>query len=951
MGKEKIIIRGARAHNLKSINLELPRDKLIVITGLSGSGKSSLAFDTIYAEGQRRYVESLSAYARQFLGLMEKPDLDYIDGLSPAISIEQRTARRNPRSTVGTITEIYDYLRLLFARIGKPFCYNCGRVIKSQTVDQIVDRIMGYDSGEKLVIFAPVVRGRKGEFKKIFEDALKSGFVRLRIDGELKRIEEAAALSINKQKRHDLDIIVDRVVLKDESRKRIAESVEAAGMLTEGLVGVIREDKTEELFSKKLACLHCNLSYPELQPRIFSFNSPYGACTECTGLGIKMEFDPDLIIPDKSLSFNEGAIATLAPRSSWARNTFNAFAKHFNISPDEAISSIPEDIYKELLYGTDEELDFVHNHADGKGRWEYKSKYEGVVKNLERRHRETKSENMREWMQEFMKMITCPVCGGKRLKKESLAVKIMDHSIIDVTEMTVEKGVEFFEDLRLTEREQLIARQIIKEIKARLLFLNNVGIGYLSLDRKAETLSGGEAQRIRLATQIGSGLVGVLYILDEPTIGLHQRDNGRLLETLRHLRDLGNTLIIVEHDEQTIESADYVVDMGPGAGEHGGEVVACGIPADIKKNPSSITGKYLNREMRIPLPEKRRSGNGNFLSLKGVREHNLKAIDVNFPLGTFIAVTGVSGSGKSSLINDVLYPVLANRLNMAKLNQGAYNDIEGTDQLDKVISIDQSPIGRTPRSNPSTYTGVFTPIRELFSSLPESKVRGYLPGRFSFNVQGGRCENCGGGGAIRIEMNFLPDIYVTCDVCRGKRYNRETLEVKYKRKNITDVLNMTVEEALDFFRNVPQIKRKLETLHEVGLGYIRLGQPATTLSGGEAQRVKLSSELSKRSTGKTFYLLDEPTSGLHFDDVNKLLMVLQRFVDNGNTVLVIEHNLDVVKNADYIIDLGPEGGEKGGEVIACGTPEEIAAAEVSYTGSYLKPFLRQFALQTGETGQ
>jgi excinuclease ABC subunit A len=808
---------------------------------------------------------------------------------------------------------------------------------------------MGYDIGEKLVIFAPVVRGRKGEFKKIFEDAFKSGFVRLRIDGELKRIEEAAALSINKQKRHDLDIIVDRVVLKDENRKRIAESVEAAGMLTEGLVGVIRGDKTEELFSKKLACIHCNLSYPEIQPRIFSFNSPYGACTECTGLGVKMEFDPDLIIPDKSLSFNEGAIATLAPRSSWARNTFNAFARHFSISADEAISNIPEDIYKELLYGTDEELDFVHNHADGKGRWEYKSKYEGVVKNLERRYRETKSEDMREWMQEFMKEITCPACGGKRLRKESLAINIMDHSIIDVTEMTVEKGVAFFEGLHLTEREEIIARQIIKEIKARLSFLNNVGIGYLSLDRKAETLSGGEAQRIRLATQIGSGLVGVLYILDEPTIGLHQRDNGRLLETLRHLRDLGNTLIIVEHDEQTIESADYVVDLGPGAGEHGGEVVACGIPEEIKRNPSSITGRYLNRDIQIPLPEKRRSGNGNFLSLKGVREHNLKDINVDFPLGVFIAVTGVSGSGKSSLINDVLYPALANRLNMARLNQGDYTDIEGTDQLDKVISIDQSPIGRTPRSNPSTYTGVFTPIRELFSSLPESKVRGYLPGRFSFNVQGGRCENCGGGGEIRIEMNFLPDIYVTCDVCKGKRYNRETLEVRYKRKNITDVLNMTVEEALDFFRNIPQIKRKLETLHEVGLGYIRLGQPATTLSGGEAQRVKLSAELSKRSTGKTFYLLDEPTSGLHFDDVNKLLLVLQRFVDNGNTVLVIEHNLDVVKNADYIVDLGPEGGEKGGKVIACGTPEEIVDVEVSYTGSYLMPFLRQFPLQAGET--
>ncbi len=943
MGKNTIIIRGARAHNLKSINLELPRDKIIVLTGLSGSGKSSLAFDTIYAEGQRRYVESLSAYARQFLGLMEKPDVDYIEGLSPAISIEQRTTRKNPRSTVGTITEIYDYLRLLFARIGKPYCYKCGKEIKSQTVDQIVDRIMGYTPGERLVLFAPVVRGRKGEFKKIFEDALKSGFVRVRVDGEVKRVEDAAELNLDKQKRHSIEIIVDRIVLKNENRKRIAESVDTASVLTDGLVGILREDKTEELFSKKLACVYCGISYPEIQPRMFSFNSPYGACPECMGLGLKLEFNPDLIIPDRTLSFNEGAIVTFLPRSAWARDSFEAFAKHFHISPDMPVTKIPEDVYKKLLYGTEEELSFVHTYVDGKGRWEYRSKFEGVIRNLERRYRETKSEGMREWMEDFMKEITCPACTGKRLRKESLSVRIADRSIIDITEQTVDIGIEFFNDLKLTDREMTIAHQIIKEIKARLSFLRNVGIGYLSLDRKAETLSGGEAQRIRLATQIGSGLVGVLYILDEPTIGLHQRDNKRLLDTLFHLRDIGNTLIIVEHDEQTINSADYIVDLGPGAGEKGGRIVAEGTPEEIKKNKDSLTGKYLNREITIPVPNKRRNGNNNHLILRGVREHNLKNIDVCFPLGCFIAVTGVSGSGKSSLVNDVLYPVLAGRLNMAHLNEGEYTDIEGIEHLDKVINIDQSPIGRTPRSNPATYTGVFTPIRELFSSLPESKIRGYQPGRFSFNVQGGRCENCGGGGTIRIEMNFLPDVYVTCDVCKGRRYNRETLEVKYKGENITDVLDMTVEVAYSFFKNIPQIKRKLATLKEVGLGYIRLGQPATTLSGGEAQRVKLSSELAKRSTGKTFYILDEPTSGLHFDDVKKLLAVLQRFVDNGNTVLVIEHNLDIVKNADYIIDLGPEGGNNGGKIIAEGSPEEIAESDYSFTGYYLKPFLSEFA--------
>jgi excinuclease ABC subunit A len=936
-----IVIRGARAHNLKSIDLDLPRDKLIVITGLSGSGKSSLAFDTIYAEGQRRYVESLSAYARQFLGLMEKPDVDLIEGLSPAISIEQRTAAKNPRSTVGTITEIYDYLRLLFARVGRPHCYVCGREIHSVTTDQIIGRITTYAAGERIIILAPMVRGRKGEYKKLISDARASGFVRLRIDGAIMRIEEAVNLSLDKNKWHSIDIVVDRMVIKAENRKRIAEGVETASSLADGIVGVIRESGNEELFSKKLACVKCGVSYPDLQPRMFSFNSPYGACTECDGLGVKLEFDPYLIIPDRSLSFNEGAILTMSPTSTWTRDLFLAFARHYSISADDPIETIPEQTFQKLLYGTRELVRFVHANADGRGRWEYNSRYEGIIRNLERRYRETKSDAVRNWMEEFMKEIQCPICGGKRLRKESLSVRIAGRSIIEITELPVDEEIEFFESLSLTEKEQLIAQKIVKEILARLSFLRNVGIGYLSLDRKAETLSGGEAQRIRLATQIGSGLVGVLYILDEPTIGLHQRDNSRLLDTLFRLRDSGNTLIVVEHDEQTIESADHVVDLGPGAGEDGGRIVAEGTPEEIKKNRNSLTGKYLNHELTIPLPKERRKGSGKTLVLRGAKEHNLKRIDVRFPLGNFIAVTGVSGSGKSSLVNDLLYPALANQLRRTNLREGSYTRIEGTKHIDKVIDIDQSPIGRTPRSNPATYTGVFTPIRELFASLPESKMRGYKPGRFSFNVEGGRCENCGGDGTIRIEMNFLPDIYITCDVCKGKRYNVETLEIRYRGKNISDVLSMTVDEAFEFFTKIPQIKKKLFTLKEVGLGYIRLGQPATTLSGGEAQRVKLSSELSKRSTGKTFYILDEPTSGLHFDDVKKLLFVLQRFVDNGNTVLVIEHNLDVVKSADYIIDLGPEGGAEGGTIVATGTPEEIAKNERSYTGMYLKPFLKR----------
>jgi len=939
MDGKKIIIRGARAHNLKSIDVELPRDRLIVVTGLSGSGKSSLAFDTIYAEGQRRYVESLSAYARQFLGLMQKPDVDYIEGLSPAISIEQHTTRRNPRSTVGTITEIYDYLRLLLARAGTPFCYNCGREITGQTIDQIVDRIMGFDKGERLIIFAPIVRGRKGEFRKVFEDAASSGFVRVRVDGEVIRVEEAVGLKLDKQKKHSIDIIVDRVVLKDENRKRINESVETAHTLTENLVGVMRQNGEEELFSRELACVHCGISYPEIQPRLFSFNSPYGACPECTGLGVKREFNPALIIPDPSLSFSQGAIETFKPRGSWARDQYRAFCRKFGITEETPIRDIPKSVYKKLLYGTNEELSYVHEHKNGKGRWEFRGPFEGVVRNLERRYLETKSEAIREWMEGFMMEVTCPECGGRRLRKEALSVRVGGLSIAEITEMTIERELEFFENIELDDRRKFISRQIMKEILARLRFLFNVGVGYISLDRSAETLSGGEAQRIRLATQIGSGLVGVLYILDEPTIGLHQRDNGRLLDTLYRLRDLGNTLIVVEHDEQTIVNADYVLDLGPGAGENGGRIVAQGTPGDIRKNPKSLTGRYLNGELAVPTPSSRKSGNGNRLELRGVREHNLRNLDVELPLGLFIAVTGVSGSGKSSLVNDVLYPVLLNRLYRTARPEGAYDSIKGVGNLDKVISIDQSPIGRTPRSNPATYTGVFTPIRELFASLPEAKIRGYKPGRFSFNVRGGRCENCEGQGTIRIEMNFLPDIFVTCDVCKGRKYNRETLEVKYKRKSITDVLDMTVDEALEFFRNIPQIKRKLQTLQNVGLGYIRLGQPATTLSGGEAQRVKLSSELSKRSTGKTFYILDEPTSGLHFDDVKKLLDVLQRFVEGGNTVLVIEHNLDVIKSADYIIDLGPEGGEQGGKVVALGTPEEIAANPDSFTGAYLKKHL------------
>jgi len=936
-GKSKfIIVRGARVHNLKSIDVVIPREKLTVITGPSGSGKSSLAFDTIYAEGQRRYVESLSPYARQFLGVMEKPDVDYIGGISPAISIEQGITRRNPRSTVGTITEIYDYLRLLFARVGTPYCYNCGREIRPQGIDQIVDSILSSKKDKRIIIVAPVVRGRKGEFKKIFEDARREGFVRARVDGKIWRLEEIEGIQIDKNKKHNIEIVVDRVVVTPENRKRISDSVEIATNLTEGLVGVV-EDEELELYSKKLACVYCGISYPDLEPRLFSFNSPYGACPACGGLGIKMEFDPDLIIPDKSLSFEEDAILVLPSRSSWARDIFEAFSRKYNISPSTPIKDFPEDVYRKLLYGTDEELRFVHETINGKGRWESIEPYEGIIRNLERRYRETQSESVREWLESFMKTLPCPVCNGKRLRRESLAVKIKDKSIIDITEMTVDRELEFFMEIEFSGSDRVVAEQILKEIVTRLRFMKQIGIGYLSLDRRADTLSGGEAQRIRLATNIGAGLVGVLYVLDEPTIGLHQRDIGKLLDTLFHLRDTGNTLVVVEHDEQTIRNADYVVDLGPGAGENGGRVVAAGTPEQIVENPDSLTGLYLRGKLKIPVPEKRRDGNGKWLFLRGVREHNLKNIDVGFPLGRFTCVTGVSGSGKSSLVIDVLFPALANRLNRASMIEGSFEKIEGIEYLDKVVNVDQSPIGKTPRSNPATYTGVFTPIRELFASLPESKMRGYGPGRFSFNVQGGRCENCQGQGTIRVEMSFMPDIWVTCEVCRGRRYNRETLEVKYRGKSIADVLEMTVDRAAEFFSGFPQIRSKLKTLQEVGLGYIRLGQPATTLSGGEAQRVKLSAELSRRSTGRTIYILDEPTTGLHFDDVRKLLGILNRLVDEGNTVVVIEHNIDVIKSADYIIDLGPEGGDEGGRIVATGTPEELAENPNSFTGFYLKP--------------
>lgn len=942
---KSIIIKGAREHNLKNINLELPRDKLIVISGISGSGKSSLAFDTIFAEGQRRYVESLSAYARQFLGRLDKPDLDYIEGLSPAISIEQKTTHRNPRSTVGTVTEIYDYLRLLFARTGTAHCPRCGREIYEQSVDQIVDALISLPEESRIILLAPVVRGRKGEHQKIIEDARRAGFVRVRVNGEIHSLDEE--IKLDKRKKHTIEVVVDRLIIKPEVGKRLAESVEttldvASGKLIALISGTSGE--REEFFSQSSACPECNISIPELQPRLFSFNNPFGACQACSGLGVTLEFDPDLVMPDKSLSFDQGAILTNNPKANWHRSQFRSLARHYGFDLKTPLEELPERVLHAILYGTSDKIEFRYINRDQTGKWEYTSDFKGILNDLKRRYLETSSSYIKEYLERFMSREVCRECKGRRLRAESLAVTVGNKNIHEITSMSVSNALKFFENLKLTPTQAAIAKQILKEIKARLSFMLSVGLEYLTLERRASTLSGGEAQRIRLATQIGSSLVGVLYILDEPTIGLHQRDNKRLLETLEHLRNIGNTLIIVEHDEQTLQEADYIVDLGPGAGVHGGEVVFAGSYKQILKCSASLTGRFLSGREKIEIRPERRAVNGETITIRGAAEHNLKEIDVSFPLGGFTVITGVSGSGKSTLLTDLLYPILANNLNYKRKGyirraEGRYRKIEGAEYIDKVINIDQSPIGRTPRSNPATYVGLFSPIRELFASLPESRARGYKPGRFSFNVRGGRCENCQGAGTIKIEMHFLPDVYITCDVCKGKRYNRETLDIRFKGKNIYEVLCMSVEEALGFFNRIPRVKRKLETLLSVGLDYIELGQSALTLSGGEAQRVKLSLELSRQSTGKTLFILDEPTTGLHFADVKKLLEVLHLLVDSGNTVVLIEHNLDVIKQADHIIDLGPEGGDRGGEVICSGTPEQIIRCKKSYTGSFLKDLL------------
>ncbi len=936
---DKITIHGAREHNLKNIDLEIPRDKLIVFTGLSGSGKSSLAFDTIYADGQRRYMESLSSYARQFLGMMEKPDVDEISGLSPAISIDQKTTSKNPRSTVGTVTEIYDYLRLLYARIGIPHCPVCGREIRQQTVDQMVDKVMELPERTKIQILAPIVRGKKGMHQKEFERAKKSGYVRVRVDGNLYDLSEE--ITLDKNKKHNIEIVVDRLVVRDDIQSRLTDSLETAIGLTGGLVVVDVVDGEEMMFSQNYACPEHNISIEELNPRMFSFNNPFGACEKCTGLGTFMSIDPDLVIPDKSKSIREGAIKA----SGWyyaeggiSQLYFQSLADHYHFSLDTPVKDLPKEIVDILLYGTKgEKIKMVRDTEDVKST--YYTEFEGVANNLERRFRETSSNWMREEITNWMNSVDCPQCHGDRLKKESLSVLIGGMNISQLCRLSVAAVIDFFNNLQLTEKEEMISHQVIKEIRSRLEFLKNVGLDYLTLSRASATLSGGESQRIRLATQIGSSLMGVLYILDEPSIGLHQRDNDKLIDTLRHLRDLGNTVIVVEHDEDTMFASDYIVDIGPGAGVHGGEVVCAGPVDEIMACERSITGQYLSGRKKIPIPEKRREGNGKKLTIKGAAQNNLKNVNVSIPLGTFTAVTGVSGSGKSSLINEILYKGLAAALNQARERPGKHKEIVGLEELDKVIEISQSPIGRTPRSNPATYTGVFTDIRQLFAQTNEAKTRGYDSGRFSFNVKGGRCEACEGDGILQIEMHFLPDIYVPCEVCKGKRYNRETLEVKYKGKNISDVLEMTAEEAYLFFENIPKIARKMKTLCDVGLGYVKLGQSATTLSGGEAQRVKLATELSKRATGRTIYILDEPTTGLHAADVHKLIEVLQTLVDSGNTVVVIEHNLDVIKTADYIIDLGPEGGDRGGEIIATGTPEQVAECEGSYTGKYLKKVL------------
>jgi excinuclease ABC subunit A len=933
-----LYIKGAREHNLKNISVKIPRNKLTVITGLSGSGKSSLAFDTIYAEGQRRYVESLSAYARQFLGLMEKPDVDFIEGLSPAISIEQRTSARNPRSTVGTVTEIYDYLRLLFARIGIPHCFKCGKPITQQSVTQIVDSIMSFAEGTRTIILAPLVRGRKGEHREIIDDARKQGFVRLRVDGETYEVEDE--ISLDKKKKHTIEAVVDRLVIKSGSTRRLADSIETALKVAGGTVIIQANDK-EYLFSEQYACLECNISYEEPTPRLFSFNSPYGACTECSGLGTKMEVNPDLVVPDKSNSLLGGAIVPWASDSAnWYRYMLRGLADHYNFKLTTPFNRLSKQVQQVILFGSArEKIKFHYEHASGRGSGDYEASFEGVVRQLERRYRQTESDGIRSWIENFMSISPCPECGGTRLKKEALSILVGDINIHQLTEMSIKDARQFFEKLKLTKTEELIARQILKELRERLGFLVNVGLDYLTLSRGASTLSGGEAQRIRLATQIGSRLVGVLYILDEPSIGLHQRDNHRLLSTLTELRDLGNTVLVVEHDRDTIMAADYVLDLGPGAGKKGGEVISSGTPAQVRRDTKSLTGQYLSGKKKIIIPEKRVNGNGKYLKLIKAAGNNLRQISVDIPLGRFICVTGVSGSGKSTLINETLYRILARHFYNSRETPLAYGNIKGLEHVDKVIDINQSPIGRTPRSNPATYTGTFTPIRDLFSSLPESKARGYTPGRFSFNVKGGRCEACQGDGIKKIEMHFLPDVYVPCELCKGKRYNRDTLEITYKGKNIANVLDMTVDEALEFFANIPLIKRKLKTLKSVGLGYIHLGQQATTLSGGEAQRVKLSTELSKVATGRTIYILDEPTTGLHFEDIRMLLQVLQTLVERGNTVVVIEHNLDVIKTADYIIDLGPEGGDDGGTVVATGTPEEVSKIAGSYTGQFLKQVL------------
>ncbi|GGF91143.1 excinuclease ABC subunit UvrA [Paenibacillus abyssi] len=947
MASDQIVVKGARAHNLKNIDVTIPRDKFVVLTGLSGSGKSSLAFDTIYAEGQRRYVESLSAYARQFLGQMEKPDVDSIDGLSPAISIDQKTTSRNPRSTVGTVTEIYDYLRLLFSRIGKPHCPEHGIQITSQTVEQMVDRIMEYPERTRLQILAPLISGRKGEHTKLLADIQKQGFVRVRINGEIRDLSEK--IELEKNKKHTIEVVVDRIVVKDDVQSRLADSLETALKLSDGQVIVDVIDKEELLFSSNLACPICGFSIDELAPRMFSFNSPFGACPECDGLGAKMIVDPDLLVPDVSKSIEEGAF------EAWAGSTSNyypqfldAVCKHYGIPKDKPVSELSADQMKKLMYGTGgERVRFRYENDFGHSK-EALVPFEGIVHNLERRYRDTGSDGIREYIEAYMSAKPCSSCKGHRLRKESLAVTVGKENIAHVTSLSIGDAQRFFDGLELNDKDRTIAHLILKEINGRLGFLVNVGLEYLTLSRAAGTLSGGEAQRIRLATQIGSSLMGVLYILDEPSIGLHQRDNDRLIKTLEHMRDLGNTLIVVEHDEDTMLAADYIIDIGPGAGIHGGVVVAEGTPQEIMQDEKSLTGQYLSGRKFIPVPLARRATSDKWLEVRGAKENNLRNLNAKIPIGVFTAVTGVSGSGKSTLVNEILYKTLARDLNKAKMRPGAYKELRGLEHLEKVIDIDQSPIGRTPRSNPATYTGVFDDIRDVFATTNESKVRGYKKGRFSFNVKGGRCEACRGDGIIKIEMHFLPDVYVPCEICKGKRYNRETLEVKYRGKSISDVLEMTIEDAVEFFKNIPRIHRKMQTLFDVGLGYMRLGQPATTLSGGEAQRVKLAAELYRRSTGKTLYILDEPTTGLHVDDIDRLLVVLHRLVDSGESVLVIEHNLDVIKTADYLIDLGPEGGTGGGTIVATGTPEEVVKVKGSYTGRYLKPILERDRERTEE---